>query len=361
MLILPSLGILFPLLLVAADNDIFWVDDDNTEGPWNGTEQNPYQTIQDGINASAGDNWDIVRVQEGDYYETLTIMKNELTIQGWSSYVNVYPPNPVNNHMLYVQANDVTIDFIHFWGDSTTTIWDGIRAQSSARVTIKDCYVEYCRWGIAISNCEDANVNWSSCWYNDMAGIYVTNSEDTVIENCTSRENEPVESGTADGITISDSVRTKVYQCRIKNNHYIGIYMFRSSGSEDGIQGDYSISYNDIENNDRGVYLVDADDNDIIHNDITDNTDHGVEIDSDSSGCNVIYNNFEDNCEEYMSYEAQGDDDYGNTWDDNIDTGNYWADWASNPGYDDTYELAGTASEEDDYPSAEFDHTVGPQ
>jgi len=29
-----------------------YVDDDNTEGPWDGTQEHPYQFIQDGLNAS---------------------------------------------------------------------------------------------------------------------------------------------------------------------------------------------------------------------------------------------------------------------------------------------------------------------
>jgi parallel beta-helix repeat protein len=37
-------------------NDIIYVDDENTEGPWDGTLEHPYQHIQDGINnASSGD------------------------------------------------------------------------------------------------------------------------------------------------------------------------------------------------------------------------------------------------------------------------------------------------------------------
>ena len=48
-----------------------YVDDDNTEGPWEGTLEHPYQFIQDGVdNASDGDT---VYVFDGIYYERVKI------------------------------------------------------------------------------------------------------------------------------------------------------------------------------------------------------------------------------------------------------------------------------------------------
>jgi parallel beta-helix repeat protein len=50
-----------------------YVDDNNTEGPWNGTLEHPYRTIQDGINAAV--NGDTVFVFDGIYYESIIIKK----------------------------------------------------------------------------------------------------------------------------------------------------------------------------------------------------------------------------------------------------------------------------------------------
>lgn len=50
-----------------------YVDDDNVNGPWNGTWSNPFQSIQDGIdNASIGDT---VYVFNGTYYERICTRK----------------------------------------------------------------------------------------------------------------------------------------------------------------------------------------------------------------------------------------------------------------------------------------------
>lgn len=51
-----------------------YVDDSNTQGPWDGTYERPFKTIRDGINA-ASDN-DTVFVFNGTYKENLYINKS---------------------------------------------------------------------------------------------------------------------------------------------------------------------------------------------------------------------------------------------------------------------------------------------
>ena len=61
------------------EGSIIYVDDDNTEGPWDGTQEHPYQYIQDGVNAT--DNGDTVFVYNGLYMEWIRINK-EIELNG---------------------------------------------------------------------------------------------------------------------------------------------------------------------------------------------------------------------------------------------------------------------------------------
>jgi len=51
-----------------------YVDDNNTQGPWDGTLEHPYRIIQDGVNASV--NGDTVFVFNGTYYESILVNKS---------------------------------------------------------------------------------------------------------------------------------------------------------------------------------------------------------------------------------------------------------------------------------------------
>ncbi|HDS30299.1 MAG TPA: hypothetical protein ENN67_04560 [Firmicutes bacterium] len=61
-----------------------WVDDDNIDGPWDGSFDYPWPTIQQGINNAdwgCGSGW--VLVKDGTYEENITLVSN-ITVEGWS-------------------------------------------------------------------------------------------------------------------------------------------------------------------------------------------------------------------------------------------------------------------------------------
>ncbi len=72
--IIPSMVAERPVLI-----ETIYVDDDNTDGPWDGTQDHPYQRIQDGVDATG--NGDTVFVYSGIYYENLVVDKS-IILQG---------------------------------------------------------------------------------------------------------------------------------------------------------------------------------------------------------------------------------------------------------------------------------------
>lgn len=63
-----------------------YVDDDNTNGPWDGTMDNPYQFIQDGIDHASDD--DTVYVSHGYYRENIVVSKS-IELLGEDRYASI--------------------------------------------------------------------------------------------------------------------------------------------------------------------------------------------------------------------------------------------------------------------------------
>ena len=91
---------------------IIYVDNDNLNGPWNGTWEHPYQYIREAINNS--DNGDTILVANGRYYENIIINKSltieclEEDIYGHSK-MNAVIFGTKNTHVLQITADNVTI------------------------------------------------------------------------------------------------------------------------------------------------------------------------------------------------------------------------------------------------------------
>jgi hypothetical protein len=87
-----------------------YVDDSNTSAPWDGTQSNPYQTIQDGIDAA--NDYDTVYVYAGTYTENIdvnsfTSLKILAENGGQSVVVN---PALLYDEVFVVKSDGVTID-----------------------------------------------------------------------------------------------------------------------------------------------------------------------------------------------------------------------------------------------------------
>jgi nitrous oxidase accessory protein NosD len=131
---------------ITANNPVssktIYVDDDNTEGPWDGTQEHPYQFIQDGvINAN---NSDIIFVNNGFYHENVNIDK-PITLIGadiWNTTID----GDKSNHAVFIfNTTSVSIS-----GFTIQNGFDGILVSMSRDVMIKNNLIKDNVVGIAV-------------------------------------------------------------------------------------------------------------------------------------------------------------------------------------------------------------------
>jgi len=264
---------------------IIYVDDDNTEGPWNGTIEYPYQYIQDGIdNASGGDT---VFVYSGIYYENIIVNKS-ITLIGENKNTTIIGGMRKDN-VVYVIVNGVSIN--------------GFTIQNGAGVP------------------------------GSFAGVYLF-SDNNIVYNNIIKENG------IRGIELYHSDNNTIYENILSNNDCEGISLCKSNKNSihnniisgntwgiDFIYSEYNFVYeNIIDLNFNGIDLYHSGSNKIYGNSIT-NSNQGIILryppsDQGYTLPNKIYhNNFFDNTRN--AYD-EGD----NTWDNGYPSGgNHWDDF----------------------------------
>ena len=97
------------------DKETIYVNSDNKEGPWFGTQEYPYHYIYDGVLNAA--DWDVIYVFSGVYNETLIINK-PISLQGKNKNNTIidgtYEECIVNINHDYVIIKNFTIKNSHF-------------------------------------------------------------------------------------------------------------------------------------------------------------------------------------------------------------------------------------------------------
>ena len=126
----------------------FEVDDDNIDGPWDGTQEYPYQYIQDGVDAAGKD--DIVYVHCGIYYENIVIDK-KINLIGQNRIATIIDGCRVDNVVSLYSDGVVISDFtIKNAGGDTYIGKAGINVGSNnnviSRNVISNTYIGISLW-----------------------------------------------------------------------------------------------------------------------------------------------------------------------------------------------------------------------
>ena len=168
-----------------------YVDDDNTDGPWDGTAEHPYRHIQDGVdNASDGDT---VFVFGGKYHEQVIVDKS-IALMG--EHRNAIINFSENGSIVCVSADYVDISGFTVEGEHTSCV---------SLDNVENC--------IVLNN----NIN------NNEFGIYLWHSKNNQISDNNIKNNK-------EGVVLESSKNNWISGNNIKNN-IVGTYLFDSNSN----------------------------------------------------------------------------------------------------------------------------------
>lgn len=281
-----------------------------------------------------------------------------------------YDLNDCSGCGLIIGADSLTLDGNGHLidGDSLGSSEYGIYLDNKKRVTIKNCNVQQFSYaGIYLCNYSNNNTLLDNTANNKNGrGIYLfNNSNGNVLINNTANHNR------VHGIQLEHSSNNILTNNIANENNQFGIELYDTAN--------HNVVINNIIKSNQwcGIWLASSFYNALIRNTASDNTYEGIYV--KYSYYNNISNNFLIGNKTYgvfLRFDSQYNTLWNNSFIDNhinayessdannnnwslSDTGNFWSDFETNPGYPDHYEIPGPGDGIDWHPLANPPYTCG--
>jgi len=225
-----------------------YVDDDNVQGPWDGSFTHPYRNIQDAIDNAY--ERDLIFVYNGTYYENLIINKS-IKLKGEDKEITIIDANFADNPM-WIKKSNVSIREFKIINSNLDLFSSGIKVTSKiwippgeqktiiSDISISNCILENNDAGIRLDNVNVARI--SNCIFknNFARSIYILNADNLTITNCEIHDNGAIvqDGQYPGGIGVSDnplfgdeSNFVEISYCNVTNNIGHGIGIFSNSSN----------------------------------------------------------------------------------------------------------------------------------
>ncbi len=293
-----------PVLLkgVYGNFSIIYVDDDNTCGPWDGSIEHPYKSIQKAVD-SAYTGW-TVYVKNGTYEENIVINKT-INLYGENKKETIIDGKSEKD-VIYVHSKDVKISGFKILNSGEKRLDAGIKTLSlNSNLTVENCIVKNCDVGIYL-NCMDFDSYPTS--FNKIVNNTIIENNIGIfslwVHNNIIKENT-ISNNRLFGIEFEANKFSNIEDNIFENNNDTAIYLHGSSNEN-------KITKNKFRNNSVGINLKETKKTSINNNYFIDNEIHAT---FDQSIQNNWNNNYWSSSKGFLPYPIKGKvTNLGITW-----------------------------------------------